>query len=81
VVKTASGIGHLVLLISTTKGDMVLDNLTESIVPWQSTDYHWIKIQSANDARFWLEVKAPAVTASLPHAGRKLRLASRQSEI
>jgi predicted transglutaminase-like cysteine proteinase len=81
VVKTVSGIGHLILVVSTTKGEMVLDNLTESIVPWQSTDYHWIKIQSANDARFWLDVKGPAVSASLPHNARKLRLAARQSEI
>jgi predicted transglutaminase-like cysteine proteinase len=34
VVKTASGIGHLVLVVATTKGDIVLDNLTESIRPW-----------------------------------------------
>ena len=24
-----------------------MDNLTEAIRPWQSTDYHWLKIQSA----------------------------------
>ena len=44
VVKTRSGIGHLVLVVATTKGDMVLDDLTEVIRPWQSTDYHWLKI-------------------------------------
>jgi predicted transglutaminase-like cysteine proteinase len=58
VVKTASGIGHLVLVVATTKGDIVMDNLTEAIRPWQSTDYDWFKIQSAADARFWYEVKA-----------------------
>jgi len=31
VVKTASGIGHLILVVATTKGDMVLDNLNASI--------------------------------------------------
>jgi predicted transglutaminase-like cysteine proteinase len=81
VVKTPSGIGHLILVVSTTKGDMVLDNLTESIVSWQSTDYRWIKIQSANDSRFWFDVKGPAVSASLSHNARKLHVASRQSEI
>jgi predicted transglutaminase-like cysteine proteinase len=44
VVKTASGIGHLVLVLVTTKGDIVLDNLTEVIRRWQSTDYHWLKV-------------------------------------
>ena len=77
VVKTASGIGHLVLVVATTKGDLVLDNLTEVIRPWQSTDYHWLKIQSATDSKFWYEVKAPAVGPSVSLADRKVRLANR----
>ena len=77
VVKTASGIGHLVLVVVTTKGDFVMDNLTEVIRPWQSTDYHWLKIQSAADSKFWYEVKAPAVGPSVSQAERKLRLANR----
>jgi predicted transglutaminase-like cysteine proteinase len=75
VVKTASGIGHLVLVVVTTKGDLVLDNLTETIRPWQNTDYHWLKIQSATDARFWYEVKA--TSPSVSQASRKIRLADR----
>jgi predicted transglutaminase-like cysteine proteinase len=77
VVKTASGIGHLVLVIVTTKGDIVMDNLTEAISPWQSTDYHWLKIQSAADARFWYEVKMPAGGASVSQANRRVHLADR----
>jgi len=77
VVKTASGIGHLVLVVVTTKGDLVLDNLTEAIRPWQSTDYHWLKIQSATDSKFWYEIKAPAVGPSVSQADRKVRLANR----
>jgi predicted transglutaminase-like cysteine proteinase len=77
VVKTASGIGHLVLVVVTAKGDVVMDNLTEVIRPWQSTDYHWLKIQSATDSKFWYEVKAPAVGPSVSQAERKLRLANR----
>ncbi len=75
VVKTSSGIGHLVLVVVTTKGDVVMDNLTEAIRPWQSTNYHWLKIQSANDARFWYEVKAPDVSVS--QIDRKVLLADR----
>lgn len=75
VVKTSSGIGHLVLVVVTTKGDIVMDNLTEAIRPWQNTGYHWLKIQSANDARFWYEVKAPDTSVS--QADRKVRLADR----
>ena len=77
VVKTASGIGHLVLVVVTTKGDIVMDNLTEVIRPWQSTDYHWLKIQSATDSKFWYEIKAPAAGLSVSLADRKVRLAGR----
>jgi len=37
VVTTAARIGHLVLVVATTKGGVVMDNLTEEIRPWQST--------------------------------------------
>jgi len=77
VVKTASGIGHLVLVVATTKGDLVLDNLTEVIRPWQNTDYHWLKIQSATDSKYWYEIKAPAIGPSISLADRKVRLANR----
>ena len=68
VVKTASGVGHLVLVVVTTKGDIVMDDLTEVIRPWQSTGYHWLKIQSATDSKFWYEIKRAAVGPSVPHA-------------
>jgi predicted transglutaminase-like cysteine proteinase len=77
VVKTASGIGHLVLVVVTTKGDIVMDDLTEVIRPWQSTDYHWLKIQSATDSKFWYVIKAPAVGPSVSQANRRVRLADR----
>lgn len=75
VVKTASGIGHLVLVVVTTKGAIVMDDLTEMIRPWQSTDYHWLKIQSATDSKFWREIKRPAVRPSVSQADRRVRLA------
>jgi predicted transglutaminase-like cysteine proteinase len=77
VVKTASGIGHLVLVVVTTKGEVVLDNLTETIRPWQRTDYRWLKIQSATDSRFWYQVKAPTGRPSSPPAARRVHLADR----
>lgn len=73
-VKTINGVGHLVLVVSTTKGDIVLDNLTEVIRPWQVTGYRWLKIQSATDSKFWHEVQAPAGIAL---ADRRVRLADR----
>ena len=78
VVKTASGAGHLVLVVVTTKGDIVLDNLTEAVREWQSTDYQWLKIQSASDPRFWNEIKMPGV-GPMSQADGKVRLANRQT--
>jgi predicted transglutaminase-like cysteine proteinase len=77
VVTTASGIGHLVLVVATTKGDIVLDNLTEVIRPWQSTDYRWLKIQSATDTQFWYEVKAVTGGPAVSQADPRVRLADR----
>lgn len=75
VVKTPSGIGHLVLVVATTQGDLVLDNLVETIRPWQNTRYQWLKIQSARDARYWFEIRLPAMALSQPD--QKLRVADR----
>jgi len=77
VVKTAAGIGHLVLVVATTKGDVVLDNLTTTIRPWQTTEYQWLKIQSASDPRFWNEIKSPKIAPSLSQVGRGIRIANR----
>jgi predicted transglutaminase-like cysteine proteinase len=63
-VRTKSGSGHLVLVAATTKGELVLDNLTDEILPWQSTDYRWMKIQSVGDPRVWNQVETPRVSVS-----------------
>jgi predicted transglutaminase-like cysteine proteinase len=76
VVRTPAGIGHLVLVVATTKGNFVLDNLVETIRPWQTTKYQWLKIQSANDARYWYEVRPPAM--ALSQTDQKLRVADRR---
>jgi predicted transglutaminase-like cysteine proteinase len=73
VVRTRTGIGHLVLLVATTDGDLVLDNLTRDIRSWQNTNYQWIKIQSAADARLWSTIQVSRRT------DQPLRLADRSS--
>jgi predicted transglutaminase-like cysteine proteinase len=75
VVKTPSGIGHLVLVVSTNKGNLVLDNLSETILPWQLTKYHWVKIQSTSDARYWFEIKPRGLVLS--QVDRKIESADR----
>lgn len=53
VVKTPAGEGHLVLIVRTDRGDLVLDNLTGEIRRRGETAYAWLKRQSASDAAIW----------------------------
>jgi predicted transglutaminase-like cysteine proteinase len=69
VTRTSFGIGHLVLIVSSRQGDLVLDNLSEKIVPWRDTDYQWLKIQSAANPQFWSDIRLPdSRTVSLSSA-------------
>ncbi|MFK3781082.1 transglutaminase-like cysteine peptidase [Agrobacterium sp. NPDC089420] len=54
--RTPTGIGHAVLVVSTSQGDLVLDNRTNVVKPWKSVDLKWIKIQSHENPRVWLKL-------------------------
>lgn len=58
VVTTASGEGHLILTVRTSHGDVVLDNLRERIVTWNTTGYRFIKRQSSTSPKFWVEARS-----------------------
>jgi predicted transglutaminase-like cysteine proteinase len=51
-----SGEHHLVLLVRTESGDVVLDNLTPQIVPWSRTPYRWVPVQSPGRDGLWAAV-------------------------
>ncbi|MQB04970.1 hypothetical protein DXT91_12730 [Agrobacterium tumefaciens] len=54
--RTPTGIGHAVLVVSTSQGDLVLDNRTNVVKPWKAVDLKWIKIQSHDNPRVWLKL-------------------------
>ena len=54
VVKDRKGRGHAVLVVRTSRGDLVLDNLTSRIKKRETTPYRWIGIASANPHRWQL---------------------------
>ncbi|MGY2047792.1 transglutaminase-like cysteine peptidase [Methylobacterium sp. JK268] len=56
VVSTQAGVGHLVLVVRGTTGDLVLDNLREDIRSWSIADYRWHKIQAAGQPENWVEI-------------------------
>jgi Predicted periplasmic protein len=58
VTYTPDNIGHAVLVVRTTGGDMVLDNRTNSVLEWQQTDLRWVMIQSGSNPLYWNHVSA-----------------------
>lgn len=50
--------GHLVLMARTDDGDLILDNLTDTIKTWDATGYTFIKRQSANDPNNWVRLES-----------------------
>jgi predicted transglutaminase-like cysteine proteinase len=56
LVRTAWGESHAVLVVATSQGDLVLDNLSPDIRPWDRTPYAWEARQSAEDPLVWLAV-------------------------
>ncbi len=49
----AGGEHHLVVVVRTFSGDLVLDNLTEQILPWSKKSYRWVRIQTPRNPTYW----------------------------
>lgn len=54
IVHEDNGDGHAVLTVTTDRGDFILDNLTDEILPWSKTPYHYYKRQSQDDPNSWV---------------------------
>ena len=55
-VVTVSGEHHLVTVVRTDGGDLVLDNLTDEIMPWSRTHYRWVRIQTPKNPNYWASI-------------------------
>lgn len=53
-----SGEHHLVLVVRTKGGDLVLDNLTSQIKPWSRAPYRWVRIQQPTNTRLWATISS-----------------------
>ena len=56
-VVTVSGEHHLVVVVRTSDGDLVLDNLTDRIMPWFHKSYRWVRIQMPENPNYWASVR------------------------
>lgn len=52
-VVTTWGEHHLVVVVRTFSGDLVLDNLSGHISPWSKKPYRWVRIQSPKNPNYW----------------------------
>src|ERR1700759_770094 len=67
VVRDRQGEGHAVLTVKTDKGEFILDNQNENVVPWTETGYQFVKRQSQGDQNVWVSLgdnRAAVATAS-----------------
>lgn len=55
-VVTAWGEHHLVTVVRSSAGDLVLDNLTDEIKPWSRTTYRWVRMQTPRNPNYWASV-------------------------
>ena len=58
--------GHAVLMIRTDKGDFILDNKTNAVLPWSETGYIFVK-REGQDGTAWVSlggVLSPVATAN-----------------
>jgi len=72
VVVDEAGDGHAVLMICTDRGDLILDNKTDAILPWHRTGYAIVKRESQSSAAAWVSLgvaAAPSATAADLHEG------------
>lgn len=66
VVIDEKGEGHAVLTLITDRGDLILDNKTDAILPWHRTGYVFIKRESQDNVA-WVSLggaTSPATTAN-----------------
>ncbi len=57
VVLQTSGEGHAVLTVRTKNSDYILDNLNGEILPWNKTEYRYLKRQSTVHSGRWTDIQ------------------------
>lgn len=57
VVRQPNGDGHAVLTVRTDRADYVLDNLNGRILPWNETEYTYLKRQAAAHSGRWESIR------------------------
>ena len=56
IVETSWGETHSVLLVTTDRGELVLDNLSPWVKPWRDVRYRWIERQVPGQSLSWVKL-------------------------
>jgi predicted transglutaminase-like cysteine proteinase len=59
VVRDRNDDGHAVLTVRTDRGEYILDNQTDEVLPWFETGYRFVKRQSQKDPNVWVSLGDP----------------------
>ncbi len=70
VVLDTHGDGHAVLTVRTDRGDYVLDNIRDAILPWTETGYQFLKRQAPENQNIWVSIDAPSPSPALVASNR-----------
>jgi predicted transglutaminase-like cysteine proteinase len=56
VVRDRKDEGHAVLTVKTDRGEFILDNQAEDVLPWSETGYRFVKRQSQTNPNVWVSI-------------------------
>lgn len=70
---------HAVLTVTTDKGDFVLDNMRNDIVPWDATGYTWIERQDPARPLGWVSLLPSMAMKSVAATGSVTEIRPEQS--
>jgi predicted transglutaminase-like cysteine proteinase len=59
VVRDRKDEGHAVLTVKTDRGEFILDNQAEDVLPWSETGYRFVKRQSQTNPNVWVSLGDP----------------------
>lgn len=66
IVRTRRGEQHAVLLVATSEGEQVLDNLTPWVLPWREAPYEWLERQAPGQPRIWVRAATARLSPRSP---------------
>jgi predicted transglutaminase-like cysteine proteinase len=72
VVRDRKDEGHAVLTVKTDRGEFILDNQVDEILPWYETGYRFMKRQSQGDPNVWVSLRDSRAVPSASVAKRQM---------